>query len=62
MRHRHLCACGDYFLCSQAPDKCPKDWTCPACEQQQRDEYFQQVAELRAAIKRAEEHELTHTP
>jgi len=40
-RHQHVCGCGDYFMCSQEPDRCPREpWQCPNCEQDQRDEYF----------------------
>lgn len=45
--HRHYCAadCGEWLTCSQVPDLCPSNWTCPTCEQNQRDEFFQGVAE-----------------
>lgn len=53
--HRHVCAagCGDVYVCTQPADHCPVAWTCPACEQDQRDEYFQQVAHLREHIREA---------
>jgi len=44
--HMHTCACGDYFVCRQEPDHCivPNPYTCPNCEQQDRDTYFEQLA------------------
>jgi len=42
-RHTHRCPCGDYYVCSQPPDRCPRDWTCPACETEQMDDYYRQL-------------------
>ena len=39
-RHQHVCGCGDYFMCSQLPDRCPREpWQCPTCEQDQLEEW-----------------------
>jgi len=37
VRHRHACSggCGDFYMCSQAPDQCPTDWQCPRCADDQ---------------------------
>lgn len=45
--HHHRCACGDYWVCHQEVDQCPRAWTCPACEDTQMAEYFYEMAEGR---------------
>lgn len=42
-KHAHVCACGDYYVCSRR-DGCPSVWTCPSCEQEQLDQYVSQMA------------------
>ncbi|MDH5244838.1 MAG: hypothetical protein OEW98_00190 [Betaproteobacteria bacterium] len=39
--HTHWCGCGDFLVCHQEPDRCvvPQDWTCPACEREQQDQW-----------------------
>lgn len=52
-RHRHVCPCGDFFVCSQEPDQCPiRHWDCPRCEDRARETYLSQLAT---------EQEQTHT-
>lgn len=41
--HLHICACGTYYTCQRNPDQCAREWTCPACEDDQRDDYFRQA-------------------
>lgn len=40
--HLHICGCGDFYVCSQEPDKCPviEPWTCLACELDQQDQHL----------------------
>lgn len=44
--HRHDCSagCGDYWICHN-PDRCDPRWTCPTCEQEQLDTYWQNSPE-----------------
>lgn len=37
--HKHICPCGDFYVCSQDPDHCERDWTCPSCLERQMDEF-----------------------
>jgi hypothetical protein len=63
VRHVHRCHCGAELRCAAAPDQCAvcEPWSCPACLQQQRDDYFQQYAETRRQL-RAVKADLTSTP
>jgi hypothetical protein len=38
--HRHVCGCGDYFVCSRRDGCQPDPWTCPNCLDDQRDDYL----------------------
>lgn len=40
--HRHYCThnCGDYFVCSSDPDRCPRGWICDTCEMDMLDAYW----------------------
>jgi hypothetical protein len=56
-RHRHVCSCGDYFVCSQEPDKCQVGtWECPTCIDKQLDAYLSQLEPQPTE----QEQELTH--
>jgi hypothetical protein len=42
--HAHVCRCGQATLtCSRADCTVPNDWSCPSCEDEQRDEFFQSL-------------------
>lgn len=42
--HRHVCACGDYFVCSQEPDKCTvRQFECPRCVDAQLDAWMAEL-------------------
>lgn len=63
--HQHRCACGSVLSCAANLDQCAviEPWDCPACLQRQRDEYFQQFAELRerrAALREVEDQDHAH--
>ena len=50
-RHQHVCGCGDYFMCSQEPDRCPREpWQCDACAMNQRDEFFNAALRMKQRI------------
>ncbi len=55
LTHVHVCNCGTRLECAAEPDKCAviEPFDCPTCLQQQRDDYFQQIAQLRAEISDA---------
>ena len=38
--HRHICPCGDWYLCHQPADTCDPSYTCPSCLERQMDEYW----------------------
>lgn len=57
MKHLHECEnplCDNLYICTAPPDRCPivSAWACPECEQNQRDEYFQQEQEPTSADHR----------
>jgi len=51
-RHQHVCGCGDFLMCSQDADKCPRFFQCPRCEMEQRDEFFDTAWRIKKLIDR----------
>lgn len=41
-QHLHICACGDYYVCSREADKCPviEPFTCVGCAMEQQGQHL----------------------
>lgn len=41
MTHRHVCACGSFYVCHYPAEICQiRHWDCPTCEQRELDRYI----------------------
>ena len=49
-QHLHICACGDYYVCTREADKCPviDPWTCAACAFEQQDQFTTELEQAHA--------------